>query len=258
MSKVEYSLKNKRVLITGASRGLGQICAEAFAKEGAKLLLAARSRDCLEKVKKSLKNSSHHQIYSGDLTHPDVIGKLIDATRKFGEIDIILHVMGGGLGMRDPLLKWEEFNILFQTNLASAAEINRFIIPSMIKRKTGNAVHVGSLAGAEAVGSVGYNAVKAGLAAYVRSLGRELADTGVIVAGILPGGFWAPDNAWVRFRKRNPALLKKIIAERQPRKRLANAEEIIPMMLFLASRQATMMTGCCVPIDGGEGSTYSY
>ncbi len=256
MGEDTCELKDKRVIITGASRGLGQVCAESFAKEGSKLLLAARSQDSLEKIKESLANPDAHRIYAGDLTKPDEIEKLIETAEEFGDIDVILHVMGGGLGMGDPLLKWGEFDTLFKTNLASAAEINRLIIPRMIERKTGNIVHVGSISGREATGSVGYNSVKAALAAYTRSLGRELADTGVIVTGILPGGFWAPDNAWVRFEKREPELVKKIISERQPRKKLGEAKEIIPMMLFLASRRATMMTGCCVPIDGGEGMAY--
>lgn len=256
MGEDTYELKGKRVIITGASRGLGQVCAESFAKEGSKLLLTARSKDRLGKIKESLENPDEHKIYAGDLTRPDEIEKLVETAEEFGDIDVILHVMGGGLGMRDPLLRWEEFDTLFKTNLASAAEINRLIIPRMIERKTGNIIHVGSTTGTEATASVGYNSVKAALAAYMRSLGRELADTGVIVTGILPGGFLAPDNAWVRFEKRNPELLKKIIEERQPKKKLSDAKEIIPMMLFLASRRATMMTGCCVPIDGGEGLTY--
>ena len=76
------------------------------------------------------------------------------------------------------------------------------------------------------------------------------------MTGILPGGFWAPDNSWVRFKERDPELLEKIIAERQPRGRLGDAQELMPILLLLASRCATMMTGCCVPIDGGEGITY--
>lgn len=252
-----FDLQNKRILITGASRGLGQVCATAFANEGARLLLTARAEDRLEKIRKELIRSEEHRTYAGDLTLPAEIEKLIWVAEDFGEIDVVIHVMGGGLGMRNPLLSRDEFDTLFKTNVASAAEINRFLIPGMIDRKAGNIVHVGSLAGREAVASVGYNTVKAGLAAYIRSLGRELASTGVIITGLSPGGFWAPDNAWVRFKERDSKLLGQVVAERQPRGRLADAEEIIPMLLFLASHQATMMTGCCVPIDGGEGITYS-
>ena len=254
--EIADDLVGKRILITGASRGLGRSCAEAFAKQGTRLLLAGRTADRLTQLHAALDHPADHRVFSGDLTKRDVIERLVEMAAAFGDIDIILHVMGGGLGLRDPLLSWEEFATLFTTNLAAAAEINRRLIPRMIERKTGNIVHVGSIASTEAVGSVGYNTTKAALAAYTRSLGRALAPTGVIVTGILPGGFIAPDNAMARLQQRDPQLLEKWIAEREPRKRLGQPEEIIPLMMFLASRKATMMSGCCVPIDAGEGLTY--
>ena len=66
----------------------------------------------------------------------------------------------------------------------------------------------------------------------------------------------APDNAMARLQQRNPKLLEEWIEQREPRKRLGQPEEIIPLMMFLASRKATMMMGCCVPVDAGEGLTY--
>lgn len=251
-----WSLAGKRVLITGASRGLGRSCAEAFAKAGCRLLLAARAKEHLEQVRASLDTPEEHTVCTGDLTRLQDVEALAAAAEAFGDLEVMLHVMGGGLGLTDPLLGWEAFDTLFRTNLAAAAELNRRLIPRMIERKTGNVVLVGSIASTEAVGSVGYNAIKAALAAYTRTLGRKLADTGVIVTGILPGGFWAPDNVMARFQQRDPERLQRIIEERYPRKRLGDAAEVVPLMMFLASRQATMMTGCCVPIDAGEGLTY--
>ena len=251
-----YRLAGKRVLITGASRGLGRSCAEAFAKAGCKVLLAARAKAQLEEVRASLDSPEEHAIYAGDLTRLEAVEALAAAVEAFGELDVLLHVMGGGLGLTEPLLGWEAFETLFRTNLGSAAELNRRLIPRMVERKSGNVVLVGSIASSEAVGSVGYNSIKAALAAYTRTLGRKMAETGVIVTGILPGGFWAPDNVMARFQQRDPEQLEQIIAQRYPRKRLGDAAEIIPLMMFLASRQATMMTGCCVPIDGGEGLAY--
>ena len=251
-----HEFRGTRVLVTGSSRGLGQSCAEAFAKRGARVLLTGRSADRLASLRASFECPEDHQVFTGDLTRPEVIDQLIEAAGAFGEIDVILHVMGGGLGLRDPLVTWDDFATLFHTNLAAAAEINRRLIPRMIERHTGNIVHVGSIASTEAVGSVGYNTIKAALAAYTRSLGRTLAPTGVIVTGILPGGFWAPDNGMARLQQRDPQVLEQWIAERAPRKRLGQPEEILPLMMFLASRKATMMAGCCVPIDAGEGLTY--
>ena len=90
----------------------------------------------------------------------------------------------------------------------------------------------------------------------IRSLGREIADTGVIVTGILPGAFLAPINAFVRLRENNPEVYKNFVQERLPRKRIGQANEIIPLLLYLSSEAASMMSGCCVPIDAGEGMSF--
>ena len=246
----------KRVLITGASKGLGKSCAEAFAMIGAKILITGRSENLLEENKKLLKNPRDHVVCAVDLTKIEGIKCLTRTAKRFGNVDVILHIMGGGLGKRDPLINRDDFDLLYKTNIGAAAEINRELIPMMIQRKTGNVVHVGSTASTQAIGSVGYNTVKAGLLAYIRSLGRELADTDVIVTGILPGAFIAPNNSWERLQKEKPEVVKRFIKEKEPRKKLGCYEEILPVLMFLSSRKATMMTGCCVPIDGGESITY--
>ena len=201
-----WGLRGKKVLVTGASKGLGRVCAEAFARAGADLLLCARSGDRLEALVAALDGPERHAIFAADLQQPEQVAALAECSGAFGPVDVILHGMGGGLGMSDPLLAWDQFDALFTTNLASAAELNRLLVPAMLERGTGNVVHVGSIAGREATGAVGYNAGKAGLAAYIRTLGRELAASGVVVTGISPGGFWAPENSWVRFQQRDEAL----------------------------------------------------
>jgi 3-oxoacyl-[acyl-carrier protein] reductase len=115
---------------------------------------------------------------------------------------------------------------------------------------------VGSIASYEAAGSVSYNTVKAGLAAYVRTLGRELAGDGIIATGVLPGGFIAPGNAMDRLKTNKPDVYEKFIADRLPRKKMGEAEEIVPLLTLLCSEGASMMSGCLVPIDAGEGKAY--
>ena len=127
----------------------------------------------------------------------------------------------------------------------------------MMERRSGNLVHVGSIASIEGVGSVGYNTVKAALAAYVRSLGRELSRCNVIATGILPGGFISPGNAMGRLQEGNPEAYETFIQDRLPRQVMGEAEELIPMLLLLCSEGASMMGGCLVPIDAGEGRTYN-
>jgi len=212
----------------------------------------------LEELRQAFADSDSHRIFAGDLTHPEVCRDLVSQAIDFlGGLDVIIHVAGGGYGFRDPLLTWDQMNTLFQVNLASAAEINRFAIPEMVKQQSGYVVHVGSVASQEATASVGYNTVKSALAAYVRSLGRELASEGVIVTGILPGAFYAPGNSWRRLEANKPEVVQDFVQKNLPRKKIAQAEEIIPLILFLASDSASMMSGSCVPIDAGEGKAYA-
>jgi len=254
---MENKVKNKRVLITGASKGLGCTCAKEFASLGARLVIAGRNIDRLKDLQQSFPNPDKHLTFAGDLSKSSACRDIISQAKKFlGGFDIIVHVVGGGYGFRDPLLTWEQFETLYKVNVLIAAEINRLVVPDMIRQKQGFLIHVGSLASQEAAASVGYNTVKASLAAYVRSLGREIAQTGVIVTGILPGAFYAPGNSWRRLEEDKPEVVREFIQNKLPRKKIADAREIIPLILFLASDSASMMSGTCVPIDAGEGKAY--
>jgi 3-oxoacyl-[acyl-carrier protein] reductase len=150
----------------------------------------------------------------------------------------------------------EDLKKLFQVNLGAAIEINRLAIKHRNKNHFLKLIHVGSIASYEAVASVGYNIVKSALAAYVRSLGRELYKNKVLVTGIMPGGFIAPGNAMERFKKKNLKEYKNFIKTRLPRGIMGSADEILPILLFLCSNHSSMMGGCMVPIDGGEGKSY--
>ncbi len=252
-----FDLSGKKIIITGSSKGLGSVCANSLANNGAELVLLARTEEKLEKVRRACKNPDKHLSIAVDLTDMNELSKAVKKSKEFlGSVDVVLHVAGGGLGFREDLLSAEKLNKLFTLNVIVAAEINKLVFPDMKKKGKGNLVHVCSIASNEATGSVGYNTVKAALAGYVRSLGRAIADSGVIVTGILPGGFYAPENSWTRLKENKPEIVKKWIEERLPRKFLADAEELIPMIHFLCSDDVSMMSGCLVPVDAGEGKSY--
>lgn len=254
---MEEEVKNKRVLITGASKGLGSVCAKKFADKGARLVIAGRNVEALEELRQTFPNPKNHRAFAGDLIFPQNCQDLVNQALGFlGGFDFIIHVAGGGYGFSDPLLSWEQFDKLLKINVSCAIEINKLVLPEMIKNNYGRVVHVGSIAGQEATGSVGYNTVKAALSGYVRSLGREIAGKGVVVTGILPGAFYAPKNAWKRLEENKPEVVKRFIKDNLPRGKIAGAEEIVPLILFLVSDSASMMSGSCVPIDAGEGKAF--
>jgi 3-oxoacyl-[acyl-carrier protein] reductase len=219
-----------KILITGASRGLGLVAVEAFRKEDWEVYPFTR------KDYDYLKNGWNYVV---------------------PEVDAVLHCAGGGLGYRSPYLTAKAMWELFMTNLGGAMEINRIIIPLMQAKGYGRVVHVLSIASGEAIGSVGYNVAKTALSGYVRSMGREVAEYGVVVSGIAPGGFQAPDNAMDRLARNNPPAYTDFVENRLPRGVMGKASELIPIIKFLCSEQASMMGGCIVPIDAGEGHYYT-
>ena len=248
---------NKKIIVTGASRGLGAEVCKYLAYRGARLALLARTEKDITKLKSTLKNSTKHLAIKVDLSKRDEIKSSINKAIKFlKKIDIVLHIAGGGYGLKDNLITNRDLNLLFQVNLGAAIEINRLIIKNNLKRKNIKIIHVGSIASSEAVGSIGYNVVKSALAAYVRSAGKELYKKNVIVTGILPGGFISKGNAMDRLRKKNRNIYDKFIKTRLPRGKMGNINEILSVLIFLCSNHSSMMGGCLIPVDGGEGKAY--
>ena len=261
MTNLELNLEKeffgKRVIVTGASRGLGAVACEALAKRGANIAMLSRSKKEMDNLKSRLKNPSNHISIKVDLLKNNAIKLAIKKAIKFlKQIDIVLHVAGGGFGLKENLIKDKDLKTLLQVNLGAAAEINRLVVSGKIKSQSLKLVHVGSIASNEAVASIGYNVAKSALSTYVKSLGRELYKSKVVVTGILPGGFIAPGNAMERLKKKNLRDYKKFIKTRLPREIMADVNEVLPMLLFLCSKYSSMMGGCLVPIDAGESRAY--
>jgi len=248
----------KKIIIIGASKGLGQAASIWFSKKGYKIALISRSIPRLEKIRKKCFNSKSHLSIKLDLLKIDTIEEAIKKSIKFLKgVDIVLHAAGGGMGLKDSLINHKDLQKILHLNILSAVEINRIIVPYMKNKKLGNIVHVGSIASYESVGSVGYNVSKAALSAYVKTLGRDLANNNIIMTGIMPGGFIAPLNAMHRLKNKNKKAYENFIKSRLPRKKMGKVEEILPMIDFLCSRNAGMMSSCLVPIDGAEGKSYN-
>lgn len=246
--------ENKLILITGASKGLGKAIAKAFEKEGARLILAARSIDKLNELKSSFDNPEIHITHELDLLKDKSISSFI---RKIegSQIDVIIHSAGGSIGFKDSLIKLDDFRKVMMLNILSSAELNRCLLPSMINNNKGNVIHIGSIVSTEARASVAYNSAKAALAGYVKSIGREMSNHGVIVSGILPGAFYGDENAMYRYEKFNLKEYKKFV-KALPEERMPLAEEYIPTVKILADPSSKVMSGSLISMDGGQGMAY--
>src|SRR5690349_3451000 len=131
------SFEKKKILVTGASKGLGAVCARAFAAQGAQVVLIARSFDKLEEVRKSFRSDQTHLSLSADFTDLASVRSASTRAMEFtdGVVDVVLHAAGGGLGLKQNLLPSEDLWKLFLVNLGAAAEINRWVAPKMIERR---------------------------------------------------------------------------------------------------------------------------
>jgi len=247
----------KKIIVTGASRGLGAEACKVLADRGAEIAMLSRSKIEMENLRNRMQNSSKHISIKVDFLNNNSLNKAFKKAIDFlKKIDIIIHVAGGGFGLKEPLIKNDDLRTLLQVNFVAAAELNRLTVNTMKKGGELKLIHVGSITSTEAIGSVGYNVAKASLASYVKSLGRELYKKKIVVTGILPGGFISPGNSMDRLKKKNIKDYRKFIKTRLPREKMGEVEEILPMLLFLCSKHASMMGGCLVPIDAGESKAY--
>lgn len=249
------TFEGKNILITGASKGLGAVISNHFGMKGARLSLMARSKGKLESIVASLPNQALHSCIAVDFLNSDGLLKALDKISDT-HFDIIIHCAGGGMGFGENLLTSEDLTKVFKLNIGVAAEINRMFAPSMIKNKKGNIIHIGSVSGKEVTASVSYGTIKAALAGYVKSVGRKLAVDNVIACGIVPGGFYAPENAMWRFQTHNPDGYKEYIEKNVPNQRMPLAEDFLPIIELLCSEKASPFASCLVPIDGGQSISF--
>lgn len=254
---IKHELNNKTFIITGATKGLGEVIAKEFSTLNMNLVLIGRDKAELKRVKKECSKESNIKTLCIDLLNVKDITKKISAIAdNYNEIHGIIHVAGGGYGFREPLLDYTKFLTLINLNLLSVVQINNIIIPKMLKNKKGNIIHIGSIAAIEAVASVGYNTSKTALSAYVKSIGQEFAKDNLIISGINPGGFITPNNAMARLKNTNKTAYNEFINNRLPRKKMGKAEELLDIIKLLSSSNAGMFCGCMIKADASEGKSY--
>jgi glucose 1-dehydrogenase len=262
---MELKFSDKRILITGASNGLGKAAAIAFEKKGAQLALVARSAEKLEALKDLFDDSSRHLFLRLDLFDSANIQKLTNKIlNQWYGIDVILHCIGGSFQLNDSLIKWQDFAKILEGNIGISSEINRLLVPSMKKQGAGNIIHVGSHVASESRGSVSvpgsagsipYNTAKAALSGYIRSLGKELAENSIIVSGILPGAFYGDNNSMFRFKYYKPEEYQEFVKS-LPQKRMPAVDEYLPMLFLLANPESKIMSGSLITMDGGQGNAF--
>lgn len=241
--------KGKTAVVTGASRGIGKAIALRLAKEGANIVLNYRkSADAVKDVIKEIEELGAKAIaVQGDVSDFNQAENIIKtATEQFGSLDILVNNAGitkDGLIMR---MKEEDFNSVIDVNLKGAFNCIRHASAVMMKQRSGKIVNIASVVGVTGnAGQANYAASKAGIIGLTKSVARELAARGVNVNAVAPG-FIETDMTEVLSDK-----VKKSIKENIPFRRQGKAEEVANAVRFLASDDATYITGQVINVDGG-------
>ena len=259
---MDLNLKNKRILITGGSKGIGKSIAEAFYKEKSKLTLIARNEKLVKKVINNFGGSKNdHHYFACDLNkknNPKKIAKKI--LKTLGSHDVIIHNIGGGLGVNDIFAPLEDWLKVWNFNVGISIEINNILIKNMIEnKKNGKIIYISSISSLNSdksfkdhVGKAAYAASKSFLNSYMKCLAKSLAKNNILVNAVLPGAVINKGKYWDKMQKKYPNEVKKYLKSVYPIERFARPIEIASMVVFLASELSSFTTGSLINIDGGS------
>lgn len=246
-------LKDKIVIITGANSGIGEATALLFAREGAKLVLAARREIELRRVEAEInRNGGIAVSLAGDVRDEEFSKSLVEtAMSKFGRLDVAFNnagMMGDMVPVPD--METDNWHATLHTNLTGAFYGAKYQIPAMTKTGGGSIIFTSSFVGYSAgfPGMGAYAASKAGLVGLTQVLATEHGADNIRANALLPGGTRTQMAGDV---DNNPDLLA-FYNNIHALKRMARPEEIADAALFLASDQSSFMTGSAVVVDGGN------
>ena len=240
-----FDLKDKTALVTGASGGIGKAIATSLYNQGASVVLSGRREDALKEVASSLGERAH--VVVCDLSDKEQVDSLIDRScEATGQIDIL--VCNAGITKDNLILRMkdEEFDEVIATNLKATFTLNKLAFKKMMKKKWGRIINIASIVGVRGnAGQANYVASKAGMIGMSKSIASEAAVRGITVNCIAPGFIKTAMTDALNDDQKD-RLMSTI-----PAGKFGTPEDIASAASFLASDEASYVTGQTIHVNGG-------
>ena len=240
-----FRLTGKNALITGATGGIGAAIAKALAKQGARLVLSSTKEEKLQELVAEI--GGDHKILACNLSDVAAVDALFDKAEELvGQIDIL--VCNAGITKDNLVLRMknEDFDHVLDVNLKSTFILNRNAVKKMMRRKYGRIINIASVVGVTGnPGQCNYVASKAGMIGMTKSMAQEVASRGITLNCVAPGFIQSPMTDVLNDQQRE-AILAKI-----PAGKMGDAADIAKSVAFLASEDASYITGHTLHVNGG-------
>ncbi len=254
---LNLGLENKKVIILGASNGIGKQLSYDFVNQGSNVTLIARNFKSLQKITTYLNSiKPGNNFFSIDLMPEGNPTKIINKIFKLiGVHEIIINCVGGGLGVNNPPKKYNEWNKVWRYNCGIAIESNMAALKLLEKKKFARFIHISSYAGKLAKPShnkIAYSASKAFLNSYIKNMSKQYGKNNLIFNGIMPGPILTKGKYWEKKIKKKPYEVKKYLKKNFSLNRFARYNEITPYILALASQHSSYTSGSIIDLSGGE------
>lgn len=253
-------LKGKTVLITAASLGIGKAVVELFAQEGCKIAISSRSKTNLLAVSKEIKDKYSVEPFWSvcDLNkQKDIENTYSAVSQNFGTVDILVNNCGGPSPGLFQQLEEEEWNLAYEQVLLSVVRFSKLVLPGMMSKNWGRIINLTSISVKQPIDNlVLSNTLRAGVTGLTKSLSNEVAKFNITVNNVAPGMTLTRrlyELAVVEAKEKGKSHEEVLVemAKRVPLNRLARPEEIASVVIFLASKQASYVTGTTIQVDGG-------
>ena len=248
-----FSLKGKVAVVTGASSGLGQQMALALARQGAKLVILARRMERLTEFRPKLLDAGAEDVLAVkcDVTSTDDINAASKAAEeKFGRVDILLNCAGSSKDKGVIEMSDEEWDFTIATDETSVFKMTRAFAAIMKKNGYGRIINIASMygmVGNTEIPTIAYHTSKGAVVNFTRAVAAELATSGITCNAICPGYFYTELTTAVLDTERFQEFAKTHV----PMQRYGKPGELDAAVVFLASEEASYVTGVILPVDGG-------